>query len=338
MTSTAARSAATVARRATDCGRDSRMARRAPCTHRAVGRPRSGAQRCIALLCAVCVATALTDHGCQRLLPWTASPNALKTFVPSISNRTDKSLAYASHYMYHSKLARMALDLCRANSAPELRILEIGLGCRMPRGPGGSVALWLAMFPPPITLQLHVLELDSSCVQKWRDDFRAHASRVSCHIGDQNSTDDLDRVYRSAGAQPFHMVVDDGSHFSAHQRNTLWHMVTSDYVRPGGLYVIEDIRASSCVDYVANDPRNPTTCTRYGCHNRIGKGAGKTGGTRGCLLLTDGAPTFLATLQEWQVELVGGNNLPVKGRVRHIDVYEQAAVVHIEHDGSLPFY
>ena len=93
MTSTAARSAATVARRATDCGRDSRMARRAPCTHRAVGRPRSGAQRCIALLCAVCVATALTDHGCQRLLPWTASPNALKTFVPSISNRTDKSLA-----------------------------------------------------------------------------------------------------------------------------------------------------------------------------------------------------------------------------------------------------
>ena len=200
------------------------------------------------------------------------------------------------------------------------------------------MALWLAMFPPPITLQLHVMELDSSCVQKWRDDFRAHASRVSCHIGDQNSTDDLDRVYRSAGAQPFHMVVDDGSHFSAHQRNTLWHMVTSDYVRPSGLYVIEDIRASSCVDYVANDPRNPTRCTRYGCHNRIGKGAGKTGGTRGCLLLTDGAPTFLATLQEWQVELVGGNNLPVKGRVRHIDVYEQAAVVHIEHDGSLPFY
>jgi len=204
----------------------------------------------------------------------------------------------------------------------------------MPRGPGGSVALWLAMFPAPIKLQLYIMEFDGSCVQKWQADFGTHAARVSVHIGDQNSNDDLDRLYRDAGARPFDMIIDDGSHISVHQRNTLWHMVTSDYVKPGGLFVIEDITASSCRNYVANDPRNPTKCTKFSCHNVVGKNAGMTGGTSGCITLTNGGPTFLATLHAWQVQLMQGKTLPVEGRVRHIDVYQQAAVVHIEHDGN----
>ena len=287
----------------------------------------------MAIVWIVLLAKAFADP-CQRLLPWSDSPNALKEFVPVVSNRTDKTTAYASHHMYHAKLAHLALHLCRGASPPPFRVLEIGLGCRMPRGPGGSVALWLAMFPAPIKLELHVMELDGSCVQKWQTDFGAHAARVSVHIGDQNSKDDLDRVYQDAGARPFDVIIDDGSHFSEHQRNTLWHMVTRDYVTPGGLFVIEDISASSCHNYVANDPRNPSKCKGLNCHNVVGKGAGMTGGTSGCIRLNNGKPTFLATLHEWQVELTQGNTLPVEGRVRHIDVYQQAAVVHIKHDGS----
>ena len=111
---------------------------------------------------------------------------------------------------------------------------------------------------------------------------------------DQNSNNDLDRLYRDAGARPFDMIIDDGSHISVRQRNTLWHMVTSDYVKPGGLFVIEDITASSCRNYVASDPIHPTKCTKFSCHK---VNAGMAGGTSGCIILTNGRPAFLTTLE-----------------------------------------
>ena len=89
----------------------------------------------------------------------------------------------------------------------------------MPRGSGDNVALWLAMLPSPIKLQLYIMEFDGSCAQKWQAEFGAHAARVSVHIGDQNSNDELDRMYRDAGARPFDMIIDDGSHISVRQRN-----------------------------------------------------------------------------------------------------------------------
>ena len=230
---------------------------------------------------------------CESLLPWADSPSALKMFVPGASNRTGKTTTYANHHMFHSKLAHLALHTCRDPPSAPIRVLEIGLGCRM-RGPGGSVALWLAMLPAPIKVQLYIMEFDRPCAQKWQSEFGAHAARVSVHIGDQNSNDDLDRLYLEAGARPFDIIIDDGSQISVHQRNSLWHMVTSDYVKPGGLFVIADIAASSCHNYFAGDPRHLTKCTKFSCHQ---VNARMTGGTSGCIILTNGRPSFLATLE-----------------------------------------
>ena len=230
---------------------------------------------------------------CESLLPWADSPSALMMFVHGASNRTGKTTTYANHHMFHSKLAHLALHTCRDPAPPPFRVLEIGLGCRM-RGPGGSVALWLAMLPAPIKVQLYIMEFDRPCAQKWQSEFGAHAARVSVHIGDQNSNDDLDRLYLEAGARPFDIIIDDGSQISVHQRNSLWHMVTSDYVKPGGLFVIADIAASSCHNYVAGDPRHLTKCLKFSCHQ---VNARMTGGTSGCIILTNGRPSFLATLE-----------------------------------------
>ena len=62
----------------------------------------------------------------------------------------------------------------------------------------------------------------------------------------------------------------------------------------GGLFVIEDITASSCRNYVASDPIHSTKCTKFSCHK---VNAGMAGGTSGCITLTNGGPTFLATLE-----------------------------------------
>ena len=53
----------------------------------------------MAIVWILLLAEAFADP-CQRLLPWSDSPNALKMFVSGVSNRTDKTTAYASHYMH----------------------------------------------------------------------------------------------------------------------------------------------------------------------------------------------------------------------------------------------
>ena len=97
------------------------------------------------------------------------------------------------------------------------------------------------------------------------------------HVGDQNSTADLDRVYEEAGSRPFDIVVDDGSHRPAHQWKTLVHFLSHGRVAPGGVYVIEDI-AGSCISW-----RGPS-----------------------CLLDRDGNPTLFARLADWQRDLFHG--------------------------------
>ena len=69
--------------------------------------------------------SAFAENACQRLLPWSDYPIPLKMFVSGVSNRTDKTTAYASHYMHimythHSKLAHLALHLCREVTLPPL--------------------------------------------------------------------------------------------------------------------------------------------------------------------------------------------------------------------------
>jgi hypothetical protein len=71
------------------------------------------------------------------------------------------------------------------------------------------------------------------------DDFSA-VRIEGCTIvrGDMSSRADLDRLIREIGG-PVDIVIDDGSHASHHQQIAFGTLLPS--VRPGGLYIIEDL-------------------------------------------------------------------------------------------------
>lgn len=71
------------------------------------------------------------------------------------------------------------------------------------------------------------------------DDFSA-VQIDGCTIvrGDMSSRDDLDRLIKTIG-RPIDVVIDDASHASHHQQIALGSLFP--HVRPGGLYIIEDL-------------------------------------------------------------------------------------------------
>lgn len=69
-------------------------------------------------------------------------------------------------------------------------------------------------------------------------DFTPHPSpRIRIRPGDQGNREDL-RLFASE-CGPFDLIIDDGSHASHHQQITLG--ILFPHLRPGGLYVIEDM-------------------------------------------------------------------------------------------------
>jgi len=214
--------------------------------------------------------------GCER--PWMASPDSLSRFGMAHSTRTDKFTKHRFQHMYHVVLSQMYREKCRGRTAEErtLRMLEIGLGCRMHHGPGGGVALMRALITPPVTLEMHVLEFDRECALQWAKGFPKQAV---IHTGDQSSATDLRRVVDEA-KRPFELIVDDGSHLNAHQifsAKTLFPALAL-----GGVYVVEDIH-SACKKWRANQP--------YRVEH--------VDGTPGCMQTEKGEKTIVAHALEW---------------------------------------
>lgn len=65
--------------------------------------------------------------------------------------------------------------------------------------------------------------------------------RIACHYLDQSSRDSLIQL-KALFPDGFDIIVDDGSHVMAHQQTTL--AVLFPALKPGGLYVIEDLHTS----------------------------------------------------------------------------------------------
>lgn len=125
-------------------------------------------------------------------------------------------------------------------------------------GPGASYATWLEYFP---RLELYYIEHDVDCVGVHADKFR------SAHIytGDQANRSFLDNFAAATTADGlFDLVVDDGGHTMEQQLaalEQLWPIV-----RPGGLYVIEDLQTSFLQHYGGQNPAeegNGQTTMRY---------------------------------------------------------------------------
>ena len=114
--------------------------------------------------------------------------------------------------------------LFRGRRYCRLKILEIGILA------GDSLLAWRAYFPRAVTVGLDI------------EDKRALAvgSRTRVYQGDQSIADDVDRVCVAEG--PLDIVIDDGSHQSAHQLFTF--LQVFPHVRDDGQYVIEDVQTS----------------------------------------------------------------------------------------------
>ncbi len=126
-----------------------------------------------------------------------------------------------------------------------LRLLEVGIGgygAGVQAG-GASLRMWRTWMPKA---EVAGIDLDDR-------DFRER--RISTFAGNQTDGEFLRRVEATAG--PFDVVIDDGSHVSSDIAATfdvLWPLL-----RPGGVYVIEDLGTSYLAEFGGGPPGTPGT-------------------------------------------------------------------------------
>jgi hypothetical protein len=112
-----------------------------------------------------------------------------------------------------------------------LSMLEIGLGCDMPKGVGASTFVWRRFLP---CANLTILEFNGACAQN-------HVHLADKMVaGDQSNVADLERAVTAGG--PFHVIIDDGGHSMKQQITSLRFLFPR--MPPGGIYVIEDLHTS----------------------------------------------------------------------------------------------
>ncbi|MGF1640956.1 MAG: hypothetical protein ACFCUO_08405 [Rhodospirillales bacterium] len=132
---------------------------------------------------------------------------------------------------------------CR--NAP-LTFLEIGLGVTgesfkslidhgRNTGGGGSMKMWYDYFP-----NARIFGIDINPAGHLDND------RVRTFVADQGNVDQLAEFITVAGVDAFDFIVEDGTHRPDHQQISLGFFFR--YVRPGGIYFIEDLRNNGLGD------------------------------------------------------------------------------------------
>jgi hypothetical protein len=150
---------------------------------------------------------------------------------------TDKAGAhrYTPHYERHLRHRRRR----------PIRLLEIGIGGgKSPTWGGSSLRMWRDYFPRG---EIHGVDIEEK---------RIDEPRITIHRGDQSDDEFMRNLGRQHG--PFDVIIDDGSHENAHVRASfaaLFH----DYLRPGGVYVIEDMATAYDPQYGGGPPGHPGT-------------------------------------------------------------------------------
>lgn len=135
----------------------------------------------------------------------------------------DASIATTDKVAHHGYQRFYPWYLSAFRDAP-VRLLEIGIDQL------GSVHLWRRYFPAGV--ELHGIDRD----EKQFDD-----PAVQLHTVDQSDRAAL-RRFAGGTREPFDVIIDDGSHVPDHQLLTLG--VLWEVLRPGGVYIIEDIETS----------------------------------------------------------------------------------------------
>lgn len=109
--------------------------------------------------------------------------------------------------------------------ASALNILEIGISH------GSSLKMLKAYFE-----NANIVGLDIHPKTEYEED------RIKCFVCDQGNRENLNRFMQES-SDMFDIIIDDGSHESEHQMITLATLWKS--LRPGGLYIIEDLHTSA---------------------------------------------------------------------------------------------
>lgn len=129
------------------------------------------------------------------------------------------------------------------------------LTCGQEYGPGASYYTWLEYLPH---VELYFIEFDAPCASRYQD------KTVGAHVfvGDQADAGFLERFAANTTVDgPFDIVIDDGGHTMEQQITSLEHLWR--IVRPGGIYVIEDLQTSYWMEYGGDpstrDPQKHTT-------------------------------------------------------------------------------
>jgi len=176
----------------------------------------------------------------------TASSTKRRTWYEvAATTPTDKITAHAYDVAYERYLAPFL-------NKGSIKLLEIGLGCDMAYGPGASLKVWLEYFKD-IKLNLHFMEYNRACAEKWQPQY----PHVKFHIGDQASFVDLQKVIDDSGGD-FDVIIDDGGHTMKQQIHTLEFMLPKA-LKPGGLFVLEDLHTSFQSNFNSDYGTNRTT-------------------------------------------------------------------------------
>lgn len=104
------------------------------------------------------------------------------------------------------------------------KVLEIGVQ------KGASLRMWQEYFPDA---RIYGLDIAESAL-------KITGERIDVRLLDQSDAEALRRFAVSEG--PFDVIVEDGSHRWEHQIISL--QVLLDFVRPGGVYIVEDLHTS----------------------------------------------------------------------------------------------
>jgi 8-demethyl-8-alpha-L-rhamnosyltetracenomycin-C 2'-O-methyltransferase len=112
-----------------------------------------------------------------------------------------------------------------------LNILEVGIGgFDDPARGGKSLRSWKHYFPRALVYGIDIL-----------DKHLVDEARLTTFRADQSSPAEVAAAADRWG--PFDLIIDDGSHISSHVITT-FRTLFARYLRPGGLYIIEDLCTS----------------------------------------------------------------------------------------------
>jgi hypothetical protein len=142
---------------------------------------------------------------------------------------------YIEHYERHLRHLRLR----------PVRLLEIGIGgYESPTWGGASLRMWRDYFSRG---EIHGVDIHEKDIDE---------PRIRIHCGDQSD----DAFMRALGREhgPFDVIVDDGSHVNAHVRASFGAMFEG-HLRPGGLYVIEDMATAYDPRFGGGPPGHPGT-------------------------------------------------------------------------------